>query len=545
MVSALTIDKDNVAQIHCDYEDRDNAKALGARWDKVKKIWFLPYLTYDIMKKLDEHKVPLDIKAEELWKDLKFRFDNAEKIKKAQVNDLPNFNCDVKLYDHQKKTSCFGQSIGSYADLSDCGTGKTISTLSIISHNTTSNSQYKCLVVAPKSIIVPSWCEDAKLFKNIKIVPVMGSKKQKMEAFNKDANVYVTNYETMNQGFNFEDSFDMIVCDEAVRLKNPYAGWTKAIKKISRTIKHKIIISGLITPNNLQEIFAPFDIVEPHILGKSFYQFRNKYFAPNPFSYMNKEWVPKKGAHEAIMEKIKPYIIRHDKDECLDLPEKIQTVRQIDMSQKQREIYIGMAKSFIAEVKDKTITAVNAGAKIQKLQQITSGFLYTEEDNKSSTVFFNNNKQKELSNLLSGELTGKQVIVFCTYKGEIEMFKKEYPNDSAFIYGGQSDEEQKKAIEDFKNNNVRLLFANVKASKYGLTFTNCSDVIYYSLSYSLDDVYQSQERVHRIGQKKVCNYIYLNAKKTIDNRIYNAVMKKQSLNDMLFELIEDLKNKGD
>ena len=142
-------------------------------------------------------------------------------------------------------------------------------------------------------------------------------------------------------------------------------------------------------------------------------------------------------------------------------------------------------------------------------------------------------------NLLNGELASKPVIVFCTYKGEIEMFKKYYPKAS-FIYGGQSTSEQEEAIEDFKSGNTRILFANVKASKYGLTFTNCSDVIYYSLSYSLDDVYQSQERIHRIGQTNTCNYIYLITKKTIDERIYKAVNKKQSLNDMVFELIEDI-----
>ena len=83
----------------------------------------------------------------------------------------------------------------------------------------------------------------------------------------------------------------------------------------------------------------------------------------------------------------------------------------------------------------------------------------------------------------------------------------------------------------------------MQASKYGLTFTNSNNVIYYSLTYSLDDLYQSQERIHRIGQTKNCNYIYMIAQDTIDKKIYRAVTKKQGLNDMLYEMIEEIQTK--
>ena len=536
MVTAVILTENNIAQVVCEYEDRESAKTLGARWDAQKKIWYFPYITYGILDTLKKNDVPLDFKLEELWEDLHQKQNGATDIKRG---DIPNDD-ESFLYLHQRKTLLFSNQIGSYADLSDCGTGKTISTLSIIETHTQDNPHFKCLVIAPKSIIISAWCEDAKRFENLKVVPVMGAKKRKLDAFQEDANVYITNYETMNQDFKFEEPFDMLVCDEAVRLKNPNAKWTKNIKKLSRSVKYKIIISGLITPNNLMEVYSPFDIVEPHILGKSFYQFKNKYFTPNPFSYMNKEWVPKKGSHENIMNKIERLIIRHRKDECLDLPEKIHTIREVEMGVEQKRMYLDMAKKFVVEVEEGTITAVNAGAKLQKLQQITSGFIYNNEEEKKSPIFFKNQKSFELYNLLEGELADKQVIIFCTYRGEIEMFKKYYPK-SSFIYGGQSDTSQQEAIEDFKSGANRLLFANVKASKYGLTFTNCSDIIYYSLSYSLDDVYQSQERIHRIGQNNTCNYIYLLTKNSIDKRVYNAVMKKQSLNDMVFEIIEDIK----
>ena len=169
-------------------------------------------------------------------------------------------------------------------------------------------------------------------------------------------------------------------------------------------------------------------------------------------------------------------------------------------------------------------------------------FIRAIENGKRVTKRLHNQKFKELQSMLEGELINEQVIVFCSYQAEIDIFREIYPDES-YIVGHQRTSDQEENIRRFKDGDARILFANMQASKYGLTFTNCNNVIYYSLTYSLDDLYQSQERIHRIGQTKNCNYIYLIAKDTIDKKIYRAVTKKQSLNDMLYEMIEEVQNK--
>jgi SNF2 family DNA or RNA helicase len=248
----------------------------------------------------------------------------------------------------------------------------------------------------------------------------------------------------------------MLVFDEAVRLKNPYAKWTKRALQLSHTTKHKIIISGLITPNNLMEVYAPFSIVESGILGSSFYQFRDKFFTPDPYSYMNKEWVPKKGAVEKITQIIESLTIRHKKDECLDLPGKIHTCKYLPMEDAQRKAYDSMLKSFMLEIEDGVVTAVSKGVALQKLSQITSGFIYTK-DSETNYFKFATAKIKELKSMLEGELINEQVIIFCTYKGEIALFRDHFP-ESAFIYGGQGSDEQEREIKDFREgiNNYSL-----------------------------------------------------------------------------------------
>tara|TARA_Y100001963_G_scaffold117992_1_gene164250 strand:- start:413 stop:2065 length:1653 start_codon:yes stop_codon:yes gene_type:complete len=523
------------------YEYKDRVKLVGALWNKKEKYWYFIEPTLPICEALIELNIVFSPALSKVYNELNFIERSAGAYKRAGFTDLPKDDTHI-LYGHQNQTRLFGKARGSYADLSDCGTGKTIATLSVINEYWEENNKIKVLVICPKSIIQSSWVADCnKTYPHLKIVPAVGTAEKKLEAFNSDANIYVTNYESMHTKFTFEEEgYDILVCDEAVRLKNPSAKWTKRVTALARIIPKRIIISGLITPNNLMEIYAPFNIVEPSLLGGSFYQFRHKYFTPNPWSYMNKEWVPKKKGFESITSKIERLVIRHKKDDCLDLPEKIYNIRKITMTREQKKFYDEMAKQFITEIEDKTITAVNAGAKLQKLSQITSGFVYHEDDGDKTFTEFHNAKNKELDSMLMGELADEQVIVYCTYKGEIAIFKEMY-KDGAFIHGGQSVTSQQEAIQRFKDGDARILFANVQSAKYGLTFTNCSNVIYYSLSYSLDDLYQSQERIHRIGQSKTCNYTFLCADKSVDFRVYKAVMKKQGLNDMVYSMIEDIK----
>lgn len=441
----------------------------------------------------------------------------------------------TKLYKHQSQTLQFASQVGSYADLSDCGTGKTIATLAVINH-LYETVPTKVLVIAPKSIILSGWVSDChNAFPQLRIQPVIGTRKQKLNAFNLPADIYVTNYETMNLPFDFfEEEYTILVCDEAVRLKNPRARWTKTIINLSKHIPVRIIISGLITPNNMMEIYAPMNIVAPGQLGKNFWQFRGRYFTPDPFSYQSRTWVPKKGSEEKIAEVISPFIIRHEKSKCLDLPGKIHSVREIEMTRKQASYYKEMKQTAILQLQDATVSAVTKASMIGKLAQISAGFIY---DRLKDTHYFDSAKLNELNDLLTGELAAEQVLIFYNFKGEVELFKELYP-DAAFITGGQGSASQEAAIKNFKSDKSRLLFASVKAAKYGLTFTNCSYTIYFSMNYSLDDIYQSQERTHRIGQTRTVNYIYLITKNTVDEVIYDTIQKKQTLNDLIIAMIQ-------
>lgn len=68
--------------------------------------------------------------------------------------------------------------------------------------------------------------------------------------------------------------------------------------------------------------------------------------------------------------------------------------------------------------------------------------------------------------------------------------------------------------------------AQPKTGGYGITLTEASTVVYYSNSYDLEIRLQSEDRAHRIGQKRAVTYIDLVSPDTIDEKILQALRSK-------------------
>jgi len=73
----------------------------------------------------------------------------------------------------------------------------------------------------------------------------------------------------------------------------------------------------------------------------------------------------------------------------------------------------------------------------------------------------------------------------------------------------------------------------------GLTFTNCSYIIWFSLSYSVEQYDQANDRVHRVGQLNKCTYIHLLAKDSIDGVIYKVLKKKQRFSEACLKMLKE------
>jgi SNF2 family DNA or RNA helicase len=239
---------------------------------------------------------------------------------------------------------------------------------------------------------------------------------------------------------------------------------------------------------------------------------------------------------DELSEILKPFSYRVLKEDCLDLPDKVYIKREVELTKEQEEHYATMKATAMALLKGDIVRAPHALTQLMRLHQIVCGHLKTES---GEIVDIPSNRIKELMKILD-ETNGK-VIIWAHYIHDIEKIVKAIstakdeegnliygPESIVSYYGATESEIRQKNIEAFQDprSPVRFFVGNPQTGGYGITLTEASTVIYYSNGYDLEKRLQSEDRAHRIGQKKSVTYIDLIAEKTVDEKIVKALRKK-------------------
>ena len=266
----------------------------------------------------------------------------------------------------------------------------------------------------------------------------------------------------------------------------------------------------------------------------NFFRFRNTYFYScgyGGYLYKCNEENQKK-----IMSKISEQAFFLKKEDVLDLPDKLYEFRTFQMEDKQLKAYKDMKKENILEFKSKIILAANELSKILKLREVTGGFIISNE---GMPVKISNGKLDLLKEVLEEIPEEKQVIIFIQFHWEVNEIKNILGDSATTLYGKMKQREKDESIEGFKANKFKYLIAHPKSSAHGLNLQCCNYVLWYSLSYSLEEHAQSNDRIHRKGQKNKCTYIYLLAEKSIDEVIFHALKRKEIVANACLEMLRD------
>jgi SNF2 family DNA or RNA helicase len=127
------------------------------------------------------------------------------------------------------------------------------------------------------------------------------------------------------------------------------------------------------------------------------------------------------------------------------------------------------------------------------------------------------------------EGTDESIIIWTRFKAEVEMLRSELLKDynPAILIGETKNREEE--LKRFKSGGTRILLGTAETGGYGLTLTEASIMIYYSLTTKGEAIYQSEGRIYRLGTKKPPIYYYLVIGGSIDKFIYNLIMKKKQL----------------
>jgi SNF2 family DNA or RNA helicase len=231
---------------------------------------------------------------------------------------------------------------------------------------------------------------------------------------------------------------------------------------------------------------------------------------------------------DELKEKLDHFSFRIRKDECLDLPPKVYTKRDVQLTKEQTQAYVEMKKTALAILAGGTVTTVNALTQLMRLHQIVCGHVKLDD---KTVVEIPNHRIEELMSVV--EEAPDKIIIWATYRHDIEAIKlalsKEYGMASVgTYYGDTDDEERRRVVREFQDpeSELRFFVGNPRTGGYGLTLTAADTVVYYSNSFDLEVRLQSEDRAHRIGQTKSVTYVDLISPGTVDEKIVRALRDK-------------------
>jgi SNF2 family DNA or RNA helicase len=329
--------------------------------------------------------------------------------------------------------------------------------------------------------------------------------------------------------------WDLIVVDESTRFKTPDAKRTKALQKL-RT-RRRVILTGTPITGQPADAYVQFEWVAPGTFGKSFWAFKERYLDKDFFG--NVIGI-KAGMGDELRNRIDSVSYRILKADVLDLPPKVYIDRRVEMTGVQRAAYNQMRDELRIQLTDtEEVRASNILTVLLRLTQVTAGMV----GERGKYLWLDNNaKAEELDHLLLEELATEQVVIFGLYQFELEQLAARYAGPSVgldkwdlppIIYGPTSEHRRQELIEQFQAGDRRLLFAQTRTGGIGINLTAAQTCIYYSRSWSAEEYWQSQDRLHRIGQTGTVSVVHLLAEDSIDSDIADALAEKRTLSDAL------------
>ena len=350
--------------------------------------------------------------------------------------------------------------------------------------------------------------------------------------------ILVMNVEAFStlKGIDFASQFlrthkTLMVIDESTTIKTPTAKRTKAIIKLAQHSNYRRILTGSPVTKSPLDLYTQCEFLDPWLLGfQSYYAFRSRYaqMVERNFGGRKVQLVVSYRRLDELSNKLESFSYRVLKEDCLDLPDKIYIRRTIELTEEQKKLYSTMKQMALAQLNGKLLTAPNVLTQMMRLHQITCGHFKSDD---GEIQELSSKRLEELMSVL--EETEGKAIIWANYIYDIEhivkTIKQEYGEDSVVQYYGAIDSEKRqKNIEQFQNPDspVRFFVGNPQTGGYGITLTAANTVIYYSNGYDLEKRLQSEDRAHRIGQKKSVTYIDLIAEGTVDEKIVKALRKK-------------------
>ncbi|WP_123053068.1 DEAD/DEAH box helicase [Clostridium sp. JN-1] len=418
----------------------------------------------------------------------------------------------------------------------ECGLGKSVITLTAIvelMYNMFDVS--KVLVIAPLRVADTTWQDEIEKWehlKYLKLSKILGSKKNRIMALYKKADIYTINRENVPWLVDFYKNdwpFDMVVIDELSSFKSPSAKRFKALKKVRHKIKRIVGLTGTPAPNGLLNIWSQIYLLDGgERLGRTFTGYRNRYFHPQKYinGVIPADYVINEDAEKRIYEKISDICISMKALDYLKMPECIFNKVMVELSEKDMKLYRKLERDLLLPFEDSDVDAKNAAVLSNKLLQMASGAVYDEF---GDVKLIHDKKLDALEDLIEAA-NGKPVLVYYGFKHDKDRIKERFEVEEI---------NTSEDIARWNEGKIQIALCHPASTGHGLNLQEggCT-IIWFSLTWSLELYQQANARLYRQGQKHTVVIHHIIAKYTVDEKVIQALENKDTSQTALIDAVK-------
>jgi SNF2 family DNA or RNA helicase len=409
---------------------------------------------------------------------------------------------------------------------------------------------FPALVIAPKAVCELTWPAERDkwtAFNDMKIVSLLGSEKQRVDALLTWGDVYVINYDNLQwlvkQFAGKPWPFRIVIADESTRLKNVVvhaksnldnvtsqgSKRARALAAIAQSTGRWINLTGTPSPNGYQDLWGQQWFIDfGKRLGSDRGKYMKRWFVTNQYTRQIELRHP--DCKDEIDKLLADCTLSIRAEDWMQVDEANYIEREVRLPPDAMKMYKQMERDFWIEIErleaKHEVTAVNAAALSTKLMQLASGTVI--HDGKTA-ILVHDAKVEALRSIV--EELQEPLLVAYWYKAEIELLKKHFP--AMRVFKGQQDE------ADWNAGKTQLMAVHPQSAGHGVNLQyGGRAMVHFSHTWNAEYREQVEARIGPLRQKQsglnraVIHYDIL-AAGTLDRVVRDRVKSKISVQEAL------------
>jgi len=472
---------------------------------------------------------------DELRRRLK-RHDVAQAASQHGTDALPDLSAiKATLYPYQKEGIRFALHKPAALIGDEMGLGKTLQAITLATLKKEIFGFKKVLVVTLASI-KEQWKREIERFTDEPALIVSGPATERQRIYTEDPTFFkITNYEAVRRDILAIQRMkpDLVILDEAQRIKNFTTKTAETIKAIPRT--HALVLTGTPLENKLEDVYSIVQFLDPDLLAP-LWDFAGHHFL---ISRKKKNRIAGYTNLGTLHEKLKEIVIRRKKEEVLsELPKEVINNYFIDLTDEQKHIHSGYLGALLPLLSKKFLTPMD----VQQIQQLMllmrmvcdSTYLIDRKTHISP-------KLTEFKNIIHDMAieNNRKVVVFSEWT-RMNFLIAKHLSEAGIPFvelSGKIPVHKRQAlIDEFSTNPDCRVFLSSDAGGTGLNLQAADCVINFELPWNPAKLNQRIGRVNRIGQKSdSIHVVNLIAKDSIEEKILAGIQMKTELFQGVFD----------